>query len=382
MKKLLVLALAVMLILSVTVVASAATFDPYIGGRITWAYIDSDDDAKKDEHTTTKNSGIKMLLKGRVSDEETGTWGAIGAQIDGWPNDRELSGPKAIYDFGVNNLADSNFSLWYTNWENENAKRGQDRLRGLDYAMYHRDPMFDHALADAIGIDYKTDNVVINFGFVPDKKAYKNLKASVQTQLDNIDKQLKDGTITPAEARDQKYNLTEDPASYDSGVYDKNEMIIAATYKFDGGNVHAGHYIAPSEDTETIIGAEYQFGFGTIKADYLTADPKSGDSTSQAQAAIFFDDLKFDITLLMDDKYTFGTDGGLGYQIRYTGIDKVTIGYAALEAEDDADKKDNMTDFFIGYKFGVLETRIGAGTKGDGKTKENITYVSAYASFW
>ncbi|MGE5607200.1 MAG: hypothetical protein ACM3YE_16105 [Bacteroidota bacterium] len=379
MKKLLVLALVVVLTLSLTVVAYAATFDPYVGGRITWAYIDSDDDAKKDEHTTTKNSGIKMLLKGKINDEETGTWGAIGAQIDGWPNDRELSGPKAIYDFGINNLGGSNFNLWYTNWENENAKRGQDRLRGLDYAMYHRDPMFDHSLADAIGIDYKTDNVVINFGFVPDKKSYKNLTPAAEAALKAIDK---DATLDPVQKRDAKYLITEDPASYDSGVYDKNEMIVAATFKFDGGNVHAGHYIAPSEDTETIIGAEYQLGFGTIKVDYLTAEPKTGDSTSQAQAAVFFDDLKFDVTLLMDDKYTFSKDGGMGYQIRYTGIDKVTIGYAALEAEDKVNEDKNMTDFFVGYKFGILETRIGAATLGEGKAQEKITYVSAYASFW
>lgn len=348
MKKLLALTLSVVLVLSLTVVASAATFDPYIGGRITWAY--KDGDQFEGDPVTLNNGGIKLLLRGRVTDEATGTWGAIGAKIDGWPdNDGSLGESKSIYDFGVNNIGGSNFSIWYSNWENENMNRGQGRIYEVTPAMYHEDMMFDIDMSNVIGIDYKSDNVIVNFGYVPDENECK-----------------------------------------------KNDMQIAGTFKFDGGDVHFGYFDGLRgyddvnyEATEALVGAAVKLGFGTIKVDYLTRDMnKDANDVDCAweggdivQAAVFFDNLNFDVTLVSDNKYRFKNEGGKGYQIRYTGIDNVTFCYKAMEADEEVDEDLNFTDLYVGYKYGVLETRLGYGTEGEGDDNDFV-YASVYVNFW
>ena len=362
MKKLFVLALAVVLTLSLTAVASAATFDPYIGGRITWSYVESDHKDYDGNPVHLDNSGIKLLLKGKVTHEETGTWGAIGAKIDGWPNDEGgLNGPNAIYDFGINNIGGSNFSIWYSNWENENMNRGQGRIHDSAPAKYHEDFLFDRDMANVIGIDYKTDKLAVNFGYVPDEN-----------------------------------------------ILGDNDFQIAFTYNFDGGKVHAGYWSSAAvvsvsstinnvldtdskfcEVKEYIIGGEFKAGFGTIKADYITLDCddielKTGkvyDGGSLAQVNVSFDDLKFDVTLVYDDGYKFKNDGGYGYQIRYTGFDNITLAYRAFEADKKVDEHENFTDFYIGYKYGIFETRLGYGTVGEGKDNDRL-YASVYISFW
>ena len=379
MKKLLVLALSVVLVLSLTVVASAATFDPYIGGRITWAYIDSD--AREDDPVQYDKSGIKMLLRGRISDEATGTWGAIGAKIDGWAEGEGRSlGTSSIYDFGINNIGGSNFSIWYSNWENENMNRGLGKVYDANPVQYHEDFMFDHDMNNVIGIDYKTDNLIINFGYCPDKKTYKTVKSSVQAELDEIDNDLNMSDEEKELEKDSILRYYGDKA-YDTKVWDDNAMQIAATYLFDGGDVHVGHYIDPEEWNDSIIGCAFDVGFGTIRADHLIHSPDDDDSSSITQACVSFDALNFDITLVMDDKYRFDTDGGYGYQIRYTGIENVTLCYRAMEAEDKIDEDLNFTDLYVGYKYGVLETRLGFATEGEGDDNDFV-YASVYASFW
>lgn len=376
MKKFLVLALVVVLTLSLTAVASAATLDAYVGGRITWIYEDSD--ARKDDPVHYGPSGIKMLLKGKVSDEATGTWGALGAKIDGWA---DASGGESgsglntnsIYEFGINNIGGSNFNLWYSNFENEKGNRGQGKIYGIDPLQTHDDCMFDRDLGNVIGLDYVADNVVVNFGYVPDK---------------NVD-------------------------------FDKNVMSIAATFNFDGGNVYVGYWddkvtqkIQSTADAdgdgdvdeddkidkdyeanEIAIGGEMKFGFGTVKVGYNALDvtkDKDGNKSSWKggnviQAGVFFD--KFDVTVAVDDKYHFKKDGGLSYQIRYMPIDNLTLCYRAGEAKDKADEKDNFTNFYVGYKYGVIESRIGFATNGEddkanNKKQEDIVYASCYVSFW
>ncbi len=349
MKKLLVLVLAVVLTLSFVAVVSAATFDPYVGGRVTWAYFSSDATDATKQPVTLNNGGLKMVLLGKIKDDATGTWANVGAKIDGWPNDKttgsNVPNLKSIYEFGINKIGGSNFDLWYTSIEYSNAKRGQDRIRDMAPAMYHADPFFDHAPADngnpsgAIAIDYNSDNVIVNIGYEPNK-----------------------------------VNVNSD-----------NEAIVAATIKFDGGDVHVGHYIDPTKFTESTVGLVYKAGFGTIKADYLTNSPASGDSSSQAQVGVSIDAIKLEIVGLMDDKYTFNVDGGMGYKVIYSGIadGKVSLAYRALTASDanQATTK-NLTDFYIGYKFGVLETRLGAATVGKDNFKQDMVYASVYASLW
>lgn len=374
MKKFLVLALVVVLTLSLTVVASAATFDPSVGGRITWVYADSD--VREDNPVHYEKSGIKLLLKGKVSDEATGTWGALGAKIDGWADgsNGESSSSlntNSIYEFGINNIGGSNFNLWYSNFENEKGNRGQGKIYDIDPIQTHDDCMFDRDLSNVIGLDYVTDNVVVNFGYVPDK---------------NVD-------------------------------FDKNVMSIAATFNFDGGNVHVGYWddkvnlktgtkinstTNEEEDVkddfeanEIIVGAEMKLGFGTIKVDYLTLDVGKNKADAKynyngydweggsiIQAGAFFDAIKLGVTVAIDDKYFFPKDGGYAYEIKYLPIDNVTLCYRAGDAKDEADEGKNFTNFYVGYKYGVIESRVGIATYGEDNDAKDTVYASCYVSFW
>ncbi len=350
MKKLLVLALTVMLTLSLTVVASAATFDPYVGGRVQLNFISDDND--NNDLMNYERSGLKLKIQGTLKDEETGTWGTIGVVASGWPDNATVvlgpdtdgddepelitlqtavSGPH--YDFGIKNIGGSNLSIWFTNWENENMKRGQPQVYNILPNQYHDDPMFNQTLTYGLGFDYVTDSVKVNIGYNPN---------------DN--------------------------------EYDSNMMIAAATFNFDGGDVHVGTK-DDGNTSEINVGGSFKLGFGTIKLDYVAEDSEANDDGDIIQAAVFFEDLGFDVTIIADNQYKYETNGGMGYQIRYTGIEKVTFGYRAMEADKEADDEDNFTDLFVGYKFGIFETRIGMGTEGEADNNDFV-YLSAYASLW
>jgi len=352
MKKLLVLALAVVLTLSLTVVAVAATWDPYVGGRVQLNFISDDDD--DNDLLTYGNSGLKLKIQGTVSDKDTGTWATIGVLAAGWPDsttdvlgpdgddagtepdeltiNSSISGPH--YDFGIKNVGGSNLSIWFTNWENENMKRGQAQVYNIMPNQYHDDPMFNQTLTYGLGFDYATDNVKVNIGIDPNDNAY-----------------------------------------------DSNMLIASATINFDGGDVHFGTK-DDGNTSEMIVGGSYKLGFGTLKFDYVAEDSEAGDDGNIIQAAVSFDELKFDVTIISDAKYKYETDGGMGYQLRYTGLadGKVTVCYKNVEAEVAGDGK--FTDIYVGYKFGIFETRLGSASVDDGVTENDYTYVSAYASLW
>ena len=348
MKKFLVLALVVVLTLSLAVVASAAALDPYVGGRITWSYVDSD--ARENAPSGVNNSGIKLLLKGTVKDEATGSWGSIGAKLDGWNYKTLVDGtdtnPKGlnttgIYEFGIDGIGGSNFNIWYTNFENEKGNRGMDRMWGIDPLQTHTDCMFDRDLTDnVLGIDYVTDNVVVNFAY---------------------------GLNTYADDKD-------------------NEMSIAATFKFDGGDVHVGYYSFTGDnngDTEINVGGSYKLGFGTIKADYLAYSPDAAgaEDSSIIQVGVSVDAINFEAMVGMDDGYQFD-EGGLLYDLKYKPIDNLTLCYRAAQADKEADEDNNYTNFYIGYKYGVIEARVGTYTIGEGTTQDEGVYASCYVSFW
>ncbi len=390
MKKLLFLILTVSLTLSMVVAVSAATFTTTLGGRIAWDYF-TGDDAVKNDHIFLDNSGLKMQLKETVSDEATGTWGAIGAKLDGWANgnvDTQTTSVHNIYDFGINKFLGSNFNIWYTNWENENAKRGQDRIRDIALGKYNEDHVFDNTIYNSINIDYNSEYFVVNLGYVPDKGSMTNseqdgLTDLAQAVISQLDAVADADIIAKIKADDSNYKHK------DVTTYDKYNISTGSfTYKFEGGSdIYAGYFSKGNGDLESTVGGDFKVGSITFKADYLNLNPKADgkDSVSQTQVAAYFDAIKLDIAVLLDDKYTFGVDGGTGWQIRYNGLldGKFTIAYRGLNAEDDADQlTKNLTDFYIGYKYGIFETRLGAGTIGKGNSKQDIVYASVYASFW
>ena len=359
MKKFLVLALVVVLTLSFAVVASAAALDAYVGGRLTWSYVDSD--ARENDPSGLGNSGIKMLLKGTVKDEETGTWGTIGAKLDGWgystinqewdDTEKEMTGGNSkglnttgIYEFGINGVAGSNFNIWYTNFENEKGNQGLSKMYKIDVLGTHTDCMFDKDLTDhVLGVDYVTDTVKVNFGY-----------------------------------------------QMNAGKDEDNVMSIAATFKFDGGDIHVGQWSDKNGDSEVNVGGSYALGFGAIKADYVgqSYDAAGKDDTSVIQVAVSVDAINFEAMVGMDDGVQF-RDGGLLYELKYKPIDKLTLCYRAAQADKKADEahidkvnEGNYTNFYVGYNFGVIEARVGTFSKSVDANEDDGVYASCYVSFW
>ena len=201
--------------------------------------------------------------------------------------------------------------------------------------------MFDRDLQNhVIGVDYVTDNVVVNLGYEPNKNA------------------TMDGNITS----------------------------IVATFKFDGGEFFVGNYdgvINEAKASESTIGGSYKLGFGTIKADYVAFSPDQGDDGSVIQIGASVDAVNLEATVAIDDKYVFTTDGGMAYQIKYRPLDNVTLCYRAAEAKEEADDDKNYTNLYVGYNYGVIEARLGTYTKAaDTTDEEEGVYASCYVSFW
>jgi hypothetical protein len=345
MKKLLVLALAVVLTLSLTVVATAATFDPYVGGVFQLTYLG--DDANEDTPIQLLEDGDRSMVKayvtGTVKDEETNTWAKIGARLHAWSAGADYN---PVFEAGIKQIGDA-LDIWYTNDENDKTLRGQERLY---YAAPHKfgpDPIFCHRLGNVFGFDFGNDNVDVNVVYNPNKNSI-----------------------------------------------DKNEIALSATFKFDAGKAYVGTWtgtssIDPDENvegdeydekmSETIIGGEFKAGFGTINADYLSKKPDETEKGSLIQASVGIDSINLKVTALMDDKYVFATDGGTGFGLEWTGIEKLTIGYKALTAKEDADEGGNLSDIYVGYKFGIFNTRIGSAKMGDG---DNFVYATAQVNMW
>lgn len=334
MKKLLVLALAVVLTLSLTVVASAATFDPYVGGVFQLTYLGDDanentpikllgDDGKGDR------SMVKAYVTGTVKDEETNTWAKIGARLHAWSAGQDYN---PVFEAGIKKIGDV-LDIWYTNDENANTLRGQERLYYAEPHKFGPDPIFCHRVGNVFGFDYGSDAVDVNVTYKPNKSS------------DDAD----------------------------------NEIGAALTVKFDAGKVYFGTFSDEAKNSDSILGGEFKAGFGTIKADYYMVSPDGGDDASLIQAAVSIDAIKLNVTVLADDKCVFKTDGGTGFGIEYTGVEKFTFGYKALTANEDADEGKNLTDIYVGYKWGIFNTRIGSAKMGDG---DNFVYATAQVNMW
>ncbi|HBF39205.1 MAG TPA: hypothetical protein DDW50_18030 [Firmicutes bacterium] len=391
MKKLIVLFLVVVFTLSVAITASASTFNPFCGGRIVWSYIDSDaknstdnnNEDWKDNPVSLNHGGLKLLLRESLSDDATGTWANIGFRADGWPNEKYQSddgtvnkgtaplngnsiNTTTIYDFGWKKIGGSHFNLWYSNWESETTNIGQGRIYEVYPTQFNEDPMFDRDASHCIDLDYIDDNLQVSYIYEPNKNDV-----------------------------------------------DKNNNYFAVIYKFDGGDAHAGYYngqtgytkSGASSDTqfnssEYIVGTKFKAGPISAQVDYLNMDMKEDvdgndcpwDKGSIASADISYDPAKFDVTLISDDKYHFHTNGGYGYQARYSGFcdGKLSLVYKTMVADKDIDatgirghlETGNFSTAYIGYKYGIFETRLGWGNHGKDDGKDDYVFASVYANFW
>jgi hypothetical protein len=343
LKKLSVILLALAMTLSLAVVASAANFEPYLGGEFQLNYWG--DDAHKYNRLDLEGSWgtyarFKLMLTGTVEDEETGTWAKIGTKLSTWNvsngNSTDDHHYVPIYEAGIKGIGGV-LDIWYTNDEYANAKRGQIPL-WTPMAKFGGDPIFDKAPGNIIAADYNSGNVTFNFGI-------------------DLNKGSKDNS---------------------------NLIITASTFKFDDGQVHSAFQSDTGKDTIMLVGGQYALGFGTIAADFRldSFDDKDADDKSVFQAAISLDDLGLKATLVADQKYLFPKDGGFGVGLEYTGFENFVIGAKMLQASDDADKNNDnaITDFFVGYNYGVFETRIGSAKIGkDGKS---VFYAAAHVGMW
>jgi hypothetical protein len=361
LKKLLVLVLAVVLTLSLAVVASAATFDPYVGGEFELTYSPDAYETKNADGSTNdsvasgelKNDAngarFKSYVTGTVKDEDTGTWAKIGVKFTSWDYSSTIYDGKAngtawdeVYEAGIK--VNDNLTVWYTNDENNDMDRGQIPLI-QNWFKFGGDPFFDKGPSDGLGIRYGSETF--------------------------------DGALHYA------FDKT-NPA-----VEDANVVIAAATFKFDGGSFYVGYDDESNDTSHTIVGAAYKFGFGTLKVDYNLwgNDAAGADDTSAIQVAADLLDSKLTVTVLSDDKQYFAKDGGLGFGITYNINDTWYVGGRSIQPSEDQDKlkSDGSTNtnsqdvYYLGFKYGVFDTRIGSFTYGD---DDSCFFIMTHVGMW
>ena len=363
MKKLSVILLALAMTLSLAVVASAAEFSPYLGGEFQLMYWrEKEKDPYEYAPFRLEDNGTyaryKVMLTGVVEDEETGTWAKIGAKLSTWnPKAIEMDKEKVkaannadefndafsygdavaatkIYEAGIKGLFDGVLDIWYTNDEYANAKRGQIFLDTTPIGKFGGDPVLGDGPGDMFAFDLNFDSAKINFGI-------------------DMNKTSKDVD---------------------------NAMIGAGTLFFDGGEAYVGYYKQENKDTKMVVGGSYDFDIVTIKADYYQESPDGKDSVNQIQVAGTLNDFGLKATVLVDGKKRFQTDGGYGVGVEYTGFENFVLGARLINAKDKADEGSNLQDIYVGYNFGVFETRVGVGK--EGKDGDSIFYAAAHVGMW
>jgi hypothetical protein len=327
LKKLSVIMLALAMTLSMAVVASAAEFSPYIGGEFQLTYWGAKEDKDAPLFTQRKEGDgdwarYKVMLTGTVEDEETGTWAKIGAKLTTWNHVVDDKGVVAhrIYEAGIKGIGGI-LDIWYTNDENNNFKRGQIPIWKVGGAKFGGDPMMgawiggiNPAPGDILGFDFNFDNAALNLGY-------------------RLNKGSKDAD---------------------------NEIRAAGTYNFDAGSAHFSFGNNEGGDTIVVVGGNYGLGFGTIEADVVQVSPDKGDSSMALQVAASIDDFGLKQTLVYDDKIYFNRKGGYGVALEYTGFGDFVLGAKMLTASKKVDEGNNVTDFYVGYNYGVFETRLGS----------------------
>jgi hypothetical protein len=327
LKKLSVILLALAMTLSLAAVAAAAEFAPYIGGEFQLTYW-----GEKDVYPTklrTDNpidyARYKVMLTGVAEDEETGTWAKIGYKLSEW-------GDNQIFEGGIKGIAGV-LDIWYTNDEYANAKRGQIFL-DTPIAKFGGDPVFGHGPGDVLGFDLNLDSAKVNLGY-------------------SVNKPNKDSS---------------------------NLIIGAGTIFFDGGEAYAAYEKEANKNTKMVVGGSYALDFVTINADFYQESPNKGDSVNQIQVAGALNDFGLKATVLVDGKKRFAKDGGFGVGVEYTGIENIVLGARMINAKDKADEGNNLQDFYVGYNYGVFETRVGVGKAG--KDGDSIFYAAAHVGMW
>jgi hypothetical protein len=378
LKKLLVLALALVLTLGIAAMASAATFSPYVGGEYEFSYSNANDDAPVSSFEGDAfGARYKAYVTGTAEDKDTGTWAKIGSRATTWG-----AANASIFEAGIKNVGGSKLNIWYTNDENDNVKRGQNQL--LEGGWYKfvgsgaGDPLMDQGPGNVLGIDYNGDNVVINFLYGFNKQTYSGYDAFTGT------------------------------ANAVSGV-EGNVAGLAGTFKFDGGDVHFSYYVDggkettgvynefdstitdPAKQVQTIhgvtraeVGAQFKVGSGNIQADYINFSyDDDTDSNGYFQADATFG--KLDVVLLYDNKTYFPTDGGFGVGVSYNFTDKLYVG--VKDALPNKEKDNTATGFlngsnvYVGYIYGIFNTRVGVYTPND-DTQDPITYLATWVGMW
>ena len=342
MKKLLVLVLAVVLTLSLAVVASAATFSPYVGGEFQLNYSPDfygDDTPLASEYNDANGARVKGYVTGTVEDKDTNTWAKIGYKFTSWNYSGIVADSTGktgthwdeVYEAGVKGIGGL-LDIWYTNDECNDADRGQVPLV-QNWYKFGGDPVFDKGPNHSIS--FHANNEAVDAALI-----------------------------------------------YTLNKTEKNQIDIAGTYKFDGGNVWVAYEAQDktTNDTQTAAGVVYKLGFGTIKVDYSVWSADKVDDTSTIQANLDFNG-KFDVTVLYDNKHFLANDGGIGFGANWNITDKLYIGGRSLTTSDAVDKtsNNNQTVAYLGVKYGVFDTRIGAASVADG---DNNFFVMTHVGMW
>lgn len=360
MKKLFVILLAVAMTLSLAVMASAATFSPYVGGEFQLSYtgLKADSDAKTPfDLGSGGKSMMKAYVQGKVEDADTNTWAVIGAKMTCWNvavGDQPVNAPDAthptswvaghtnwdvLYSAGINKIGGV-LDIQYSTDDHDTTLRGLTPFYPSTWPdngvnKYGGDPYFTRRLGGAndgtFNFDLNMESVVVNF------------------------------MVKPNQGTDAAMGMT-----------------LAGTFKFDAGNVYAGYATRTDKTTDMIVGGEFKAGDAmNIKANYVMTQPDGGTSSSLFQGNVEFTELKLTAILLYDMKYQFaGKDSTLGVGLEYAGLADGKFKVGGKYIVDD-----NLMQAYGIYKYGIFDVEAGYA-KAKAVQTDGFVYASIHAGLW
>lgn len=314
------------MLFSVTSISFGAELSSWMGGRYYSYFTTSDGD--KGFNPAPGTDCWDAILYAKVT--EGNTWAGIKFIADTWNQ-------KIFYDFGINNIAGTPWSLGFDTHDTGTANLGQQFMGDL-FNDYKADPLFNTCdMGGSVNVKYITDS----FEFRGEAYVFDE-----------------DGSIPDP---DTKLNV-------DGSVEDLNEAYaLALIYKMDMGKVYIGSKIKDANDDPLyIVGADFNVNNLGVKFDIWVDESgmaKPGEFASAFWAGSGHTTFQ---TTLTYNKYTGQLmyskleddqlDDIAGIGLAYALTEKATIGtkYFDCDAADDG-----FYDVYGTYDLGAWDLRAG-----------------------
>lgn len=332
MKKFLALTLALVMLLSVASLAAAVEFSHSMGGRF-YDYF-STIDGDRGFNPAPGNDTWDTILEGKVT--EGNTWASFGFIFDTWNNTIKAS-------FGIDNIADTPWSLGFSTHDTGTANLGQQFMGDL-FNDFKADPVFNTCdMGGSFNVKYITDT----FEFRAEAQVYDGDGSTgwnYEKASDNI---------TWTEQTDEI----------------KEGYALGFILKGDIGKFYIGGKTRPQwDDPLYILGADLKLNDTVgLKVDFWSdksgvagmgdVGVVAGGGHQTLQATVDIDRFTGQLAYTMHEE---DVDDTIGVGAAYKLTDKLTVGAKYFMVDDEKLYEDGLYDVYALYKVGVWDIKVGA----------------------